>query len=200
MASETLEDKKQDDEPDPEVEGKDKEDGQMEVDEKKEESHQLAEKNEVLNESDEPEEKEEKPKDKEEGYRKGKRSRKSSVKKPNEETSESKVLSQELEESKKDKEPEPVTPSNERPTRERKVVERYSAPSSGRSATKPVSIEKVRCRSKGVLMIKLVVKLQCSDYVRICGFSRVVACSLRTFQTVWLNYCFQKTYVDSNVD
>lgn len=37
-----------------------------------------------------------------------------------------------------------VTPSSDRPTRERKVVERYSVPEPGRSATKPFSIEKVR--------------------------------------------------------
>ena len=37
---------------------------------------------------------------------------------------------------------EPVTPS-ERPTRDRKTVERYSAPSTGRSASKGFSIEKV---------------------------------------------------------
>ncbi|KAB5532172.1 hypothetical protein DKX38_018842 [Salix brachista] len=39
---------------------------------------------------------------------------------------------------------EPVTPSSDRPTRERKMVERYSVPEPGRSATKPFSIEKVR--------------------------------------------------------
>ena len=37
---------------------------------------------------------------------------------------------------------EPVTPS-ERPTGERKTVEQYSAPSTGRSASKGFSIEKV---------------------------------------------------------
>ncbi|KAJ6888986.1 hypothetical protein NC652_029931 [Populus alba x Populus x berolinensis] len=37
-----------------------------------------------------------------------------------------------------------VTPSSDRPTRERKVVERYSVPEPGRSATKPFSIEKGR--------------------------------------------------------
>lgn len=42
------------------------------------------------------------------------------------------------------KEKEPVTPGSERPARERKMVERYSAPEPGRSATKPFSIEKVR--------------------------------------------------------
>ncbi|KAJ6764260.1 hypothetical protein OIU74_023188, partial [Salix koriyanagi] len=39
---------------------------------------------------------------------------------------------------------EPVTPSSDRPTRERKVVERYSVPEPGRSAAKPFSIEKGR--------------------------------------------------------
>ncbi|KAG6753254.1 hypothetical protein POTOM_043304 [Populus tomentosa] len=42
------------------------------------------------------------------------------------------------------KEKELVTPSSDRPTRERKVVERYSVPEPGRSATKPFSIEKGR--------------------------------------------------------
>ncbi|KAF9668061.1 hypothetical protein SADUNF_Sadunf15G0088100 [Salix dunnii] len=44
----------------------------------------------------------------------------------------------------KKKEKEPVTPGSERPTRERKMVERYSSPEAGRSATKPLSIEKGR--------------------------------------------------------
>ncbi|TYI02245.1 hypothetical protein ES332_A11G255600v1 [Gossypium tomentosum] len=38
---------------------------------------------------------------------------------------------------------EPVTPSSDRPTRERKVVERYSAPSVARSSSFKLSIEKV---------------------------------------------------------
>jgi protein DEK len=45
------------------------------------------------------------------------------------------------------KEKEPVTPGSERPARERKMVERYSAPEPGRSATKPLSIEKVILKS-----------------------------------------------------
>jgi len=40
-----------------------------------------------------------------------------------------------------------VTPGSERPARERKMVERYSAPEPGRSATKPLSIEKVILKS-----------------------------------------------------
>lgn len=192
MASETLEDKKQEGEAEaaPEVESKDKEDGQTEVNEtKEEESHELSEKNEVPKETDEHEEKEEEPKDKEEP-KKGKRSRKSRVNKRIEESSKLQKTSRDLDESKKEKEPEPVTPGSERPTRERKIVERYSAPTSGRSVTKSVSIEKVRRRSQEFYMIKLVVILCCSDCMRICEFSRAVAHSLRIFQTVWLKFIF----------
>uniref|UniRef100_A0A2P2LBG3 Protein DEK isoform X1 n=1 Tax=Rhizophora mucronata TaxID=61149 RepID=A0A2P2LBG3_RHIMU len=47
------------------------------------------------------------------------------------------------EEESEKKEKESVTPASERPTRERKIVERYSAPEPGRSsAAKPLSIEK----------------------------------------------------------
>ncbi|KAJ6410455.1 hypothetical protein OIU84_007241 [Salix udensis] len=42
------------------------------------------------------------------------------------------------------KEKELASPGSERPTRERKMVERYSSPEAGRSATKPLSIEKGR--------------------------------------------------------
>ncbi|KAB5525172.1 hypothetical protein DKX38_022921 [Salix brachista] len=44
----------------------------------------------------------------------------------------------------KKKEKELASPGSERPTRERKMVERYSSPEAGRSATKPLSIEKGR--------------------------------------------------------
>ncbi|GAV81603.1 DEK_C domain-containing protein [Cephalotus follicularis] len=71
-----------------------------------------------------------------------KRDRKGNLKKkPSQDSVEAKP-SQELPEK---KEKEPVTPASDRPTRERKVVERYSAPSVARSsATKPLSIEKGR--------------------------------------------------------
>ncbi|KAL5832636.1 hypothetical protein ACOSQ3_016310 [Xanthoceras sorbifolium] len=150
MASETLEDKKQEEEAP--LKSKDettKEDEAQLKDEKEqkdedEQSRQLAGSNDV---SDEPEQKNKESNAQEEGKKKAKRSRKASVKKSNDESAESKKLSEESSELKT----EPVTPSSERPTSwERKVVERYSVPSSGRSATKPVSIEKGRGKSFSV--------------------------------------------------
>ncbi|ESR50126.1 hypothetical protein CICLE_v100310092mg, partial [Citrus x clementina] len=91
-------------------------------------------------ETKDKEEKQEKP----EGAKKGKRSRKAGVKKPSEESDEPKKEKEKEKDKDKEKVKEPVTPTSERPTRERKVVERYSAPSTGRSAAKPVSIEKGR--------------------------------------------------------
>ncbi|TXG54414.1 hypothetical protein EZV62_019670 [Acer yangbiense] len=140
MASETLEDKKQEEEAPLDETNKEEEaqlkDEKQENDED-EQSRQLSGSNDV---PDEPQEKNDDSKVQEGGNKKAKRSRKASAKKPTEESAESKKLSEESSELKT----EPVTPSSERPTRERKVVERYSAPSAGRSGTKPVSIEKGR--------------------------------------------------------
>ena len=58
-----------------------------------------------------------------------------------------------------------TTPVSERPTRERKVVERYSAPDTGRSSgTKPLSIEKVRA----LLIFYLLCFLNFKHFVGFC--------------------------------
>ncbi|KAK8537714.1 hypothetical protein V6N13_096478 [Hibiscus sabdariffa] len=92
-------------------------------------SRESEEKNEVEEKAEETREEDEKEDDEEEGTKEAKGSgRKRSSRKPNRDSAGKK---------------EPVTPSSDRPTRERKVVERYSVPSVARSSTpKPLSIEK----------------------------------------------------------
>ncbi|KAL4383328.1 hypothetical protein GQ457_15G006900 [Hibiscus cannabinus] len=87
------------------------------------------EKNEVEEKAEETMEEDEKEDDEEESTEEAKgSSRKRSSRKPNRASAGKKG---------------PVTPSSDRPTRERKVVERYSVPSVSRSSTpKPLSIEK----------------------------------------------------------
>ncbi|OMO93825.1 hypothetical protein COLO4_16650 [Corchorus olitorius] len=59
---------------------------------------------------------------------------------------------------------EPVTPSSDRPTRERKVVERYSAPSVARSSYgKPLSIESPYCLHLAVFIWYLTLKFLLDD-------------------------------------
>ncbi|PPD91498.1 hypothetical protein GOBAR_DD11577 [Gossypium barbadense] len=91
-------------------------------------SRESEEKKEV-EENEEEDEKEDNEENREKGAKKGEdSSRKRSSRKPNRGSAEKK---------------EPMTPSSDRPTRERKVVERYSVPSVARSSTpKPLSIEK----------------------------------------------------------
>ncbi|XP_050375950.1 DEK domain-containing chromatin-associated protein 1-like [Argentina anserina] len=140
MASEALEEKKPEEEAP--VEDKHEIEAREEAGEE-EEREELPEVSEKATENEgevaeEGEESQETPK-------KGKRGRKASSesqtesKKRGGDSAEKKKLKKEGEVEKK----EPVTPVSERPTRERKVVERYSAPETGRSsATKPLSIEK----------------------------------------------------------
>ncbi|XP_012439020.1 DEK domain-containing chromatin-associated protein 1 isoform X1 [Gossypium raimondii] len=101
---------------------------EKEKEETKEVSRESEEKKEV-EENEEEEEKEDNEENREKGAKKGEdSSRKRSSRKPNRGSAEKK---------------EPMTPSSDRPTRERKVVERYSVPSVARSSTpKPLSIEK----------------------------------------------------------
>ncbi|PPS09778.1 hypothetical protein GOBAR_AA10874 [Gossypium barbadense] len=91
-------------------------------------SRESEEKKEV-EENEEEDEKEDNEENREKGAKKGEdSSRNRSSRKPNRGSAEKK---------------EPMTPSSDRPTRERKVVERYSVPSVARSSTpKPLSIEK----------------------------------------------------------
>ncbi|XP_028121019.1 cilia- and flagella-associated protein 251-like, partial [Camellia sinensis] len=139
MASETLEDKKQEEIANVEDKGEVKEEGKTEEGEeekeaeKKEEDTEMAEKEEEDEEKEEPEVKGEESKEEvEEVSKKAKRGRKGSSKKAakDEKAAKSEPGSK-----------EPVTPI-ERPIRERKTVERYSEPSTGRSASKVLSIEK----------------------------------------------------------
>ncbi|KAB2000194.1 hypothetical protein ES319_D12G215800v1 [Gossypium barbadense] len=101
---------------------------EKEKEETKEVSRESEEKKEV-EENEEEDEKEDNEENREKGAKKGEdSSRKRSSRKPNRGSAEKK---------------EPMTPSSDRPTRERKVVERYSVPSVARSSTpKPLSIEK----------------------------------------------------------
>ena len=140
MASETLEDKKQEEIANVEDKGEVKEEGKTEEGEeekeveKKEEDTEMAEKEEEEEEKEEPVVKgEENKEEAEEVSKKAKRGRKGSSKKAakDEKAAKSEPGSK-----------EPVTPI-ERPIRERKTVERYSEPSTGRSACKALSIEKV---------------------------------------------------------
>ncbi|CAL5326914.1 unnamed protein product [Camellia sinensis] len=140
MASETLEDKKQEEIANVEDKGEVKEEGKTEEGEeekeaeKKEEDTEMAEKEEEEEEKEELEVKGEESKEEaEEVSKKAKRGRKGSSKKAakDEKAAKSEPGSK-----------EPVTPI-ERPIRERKTVERYSEPSTGRSASKALSIEKV---------------------------------------------------------
>ncbi|CAL5331692.1 unnamed protein product [Camellia sinensis] len=139
MASETLEDKKQEEIANVEDKGEVKEEGKTEEGEeekeaeKKEEDTEMAEKEEEDEEKEEPEVKGEESKEEaEEVSKKAKRGRKGSSKKAakDEKAAKSGPGSK-----------EPVTPI-ERPIRERKTAERYSEPSTGRSASKALSIEK----------------------------------------------------------
>lgn len=130
MASEmeTLEGKKQEDVPNvgEEVEMKDKEESEKEGEEHQETNEKEEEEEEAKDEESDDEE------EAEESKGSSKRGRKDSAKKR--EGSSKKV--------KTDSSPkEPVTPI-ERPTRERKTVERYTESMSRLSATKPFSIEK----------------------------------------------------------
>ncbi|KAA8540663.1 hypothetical protein F0562_024418 [Nyssa sinensis] len=148
MASETLEENKQEDIANVEekgevkeeeiVEDKEEEEVEKEAEDKERGDSEIAEM-EVSQEKEESEEKPEESKQEGEGIKKAKRVRKKFVggskKVAKDSTSEKKVKSE-------SSPIEPVTPS-ERPTRERKTVERYSEPSTGRaSATKGFSIEK----------------------------------------------------------
>ncbi|KAB2053626.1 hypothetical protein ES319_A12G200900v1 [Gossypium barbadense] len=101
---------------------------EKEKEETKEVSRESEEKKEV-EENEEEDEKEDNEENREKGAKKGEdSSRNRSSRKPNRGSAEKK---------------EPMTPSSDRPTRERKVVERYSVPSVARSSTpKPLSIEK----------------------------------------------------------
>ncbi|OMO97820.1 Protein DEK [Corchorus capsularis] len=139
MATEALEEKKPEEEAAP-VEDKEEVKGEKEVEESKGTKEE---------EEDDEVEKAKENKD-EEGAKKAKgSSRKRSsrkeptkTKKSSRESSANKKASQDLAEKK-----EHVTPSSNMPTRERKVVERYSAPSVARSSSgKPLSIEKVVVR------------------------------------------------------
>ncbi|CAL5341376.1 unnamed protein product [Camellia sinensis] len=139
MASETLEDKKQEEIANVEDKGEVKEEGKTEEGEeekeaeKKEEDTEMAEKEEEDEEKEEPEVKGEESKEEaEEVSKKAKRGRKGSSKKAakDEKAAKSGPGSK-----------EPVMPI-ERPIRERKTAERYSEPSTGRSASKALSIEK----------------------------------------------------------
>lgn len=102
---------------------------EKEKEETEEVSWESEEKKEV-EEKEEDNEKEDNEDNREKGAKKGEdSSRKQSSRKPNRGSAEKK---------------EPMTPGSDRPTRERKVVERYSVPSVARSSTpKPLSIEKV---------------------------------------------------------
>ncbi|KAF5938631.1 hypothetical protein HYC85_022890 [Camellia sinensis] len=140
MASETLEDKKQEeianveDKDEMKEEGKTEEGEEEKEAEKKEEDTEMAEKEEEDEEKEEPEVKGEESKEEaEEVSKKAKRGRKGSSKKAakDEKAAKSGPGSK-----------EPVTPI-ERPIRERKTAERYSEPSTGRSASKALSIKKV---------------------------------------------------------
>ncbi|TYI14242.1 hypothetical protein ES332_A08G110300v1 [Gossypium tomentosum] len=120
MVTETLDDKKSEEEKviDKENEEGNKEvlDKQMEVEEKENEEEKRGE--------------EEEEESEDEGTKRVKgSSRKGSSRKSSRDSAEKK---------------EPVTPSSDKPTRERKVVERYSAPSVARSSSsKTLSIEKL---------------------------------------------------------
>ncbi|PQQ17219.1 glutamic acid-rich protein isoform X1 [Prunus yedoensis var. nudiflora] len=164
MATEALEDKKPEDEApleekqeaEAEVEPKEDQEEQEKEEEKEEEKENVPEASEKVTENEEEqvgeEAEEEKEKESEETPKKAKRGRKTSSKKEEKDKTEpkkrgrdssGKKSSKEAEAEKKEK--EPVTPVSERPTRERKIVERYSAPESGRaSANKALSIEKGR--------------------------------------------------------
>lgn len=154
MASEKLEGKKPEEEASVGSKRKlnVKEPKEQKQKEEEQESQELTLKN-AFGESDEPDkaseaEDETKEEDKvqeaeeedEDGQEKASRKVKRSARKriSKKEKSESKKSNQESNEK------EPVTPSNDRPTRERKVVERYSVPSVARSSSsKALSIEKV---------------------------------------------------------
>ncbi|XP_071722697.1 DEK domain-containing chromatin-associated protein 1-like [Rutidosis leptorrhynchoides] len=137
MASETLEEKKADAPPPPPLQEKEVEEaGGKEVEEKEMEKEkettepELPQKDEVVEE--EKEEDDAKEKDGDEAEENGEEETDSQKKKKKKKADES--ISKDL-----------VTPSTDRPTRERKLVERYSAPSTPRSSTpKPVSIGKGR--------------------------------------------------------
>ncbi|XP_057480907.1 DEK domain-containing chromatin-associated protein 1-like isoform X2 [Actinidia eriantha] len=128
MASETLEERKQEDTASVEDKGElieeEKEEGGEGEEEREAEEKEGGDTEMVAAEEESEQEKEESKEEgeerKEEGSKKKSKRGKKNVKK---------AMS------------EPVTPS-ERPTRERKTVERYSAPSTGRSASKGFSIEK----------------------------------------------------------
>ncbi|CAL5438245.1 unnamed protein product [Camellia sinensis] len=132
MASETLEDKKQEEIANVEDKGEVKEEGKIEEGEEEKEVEKKEEDTEMA-EKEEPEVTGEESKEEaEEVSKKAKRGRKASSKKAakDEKAAKSEPGSK-----------EPVTPI-ERPIRERKTVERYSEPSTGRSASKALSIEK----------------------------------------------------------
>ncbi|GMQ09646.1 hypothetical protein CsSME_00052934 [Camellia sinensis var. sinensis] len=140
MAAETLEDKKQEEIANVEDKGEVKEEGKAEEGEEEKEAEKQGEDTEMEEEKEEEEEEKEEPEVKgeeskeevEEVSKKAKRGRKGSSKKAakDEKAAKSEPGSK-----------EPVTPI-ERPIRERKTVERYSEPSTGRSASKVLSIEK----------------------------------------------------------
>ncbi|TQE08862.1 hypothetical protein C1H46_005476 [Malus baccata] len=161
MASEVLEEKKPEDDapvaekPEAEAEKDLKEEAKEEEQEKEEEKEKekVSEASEKVTEKEEEkvveEGQEEKEKESEETPKKTTRGRKASLKKVENDQTKSKKRgrdsaakkSKEAKAEKKEK--EAVTPVSERPTRERKLVERYSAPESGRSSgTKSFSIEK----------------------------------------------------------
>ncbi|CAL5353410.1 unnamed protein product [Camellia sinensis] len=132
MASETLEDKKQEEIANVEDKGEVKEEGKTEEGEEEKEVEKKEEDTEMA-EKEEPEVTGEESKEEaEEVSKKAKRGRKASSKKAakDEKAAKSEPGSK-----------EPVTPI-ERPIRERKTVERYSELSTGRSASKALSIEK----------------------------------------------------------
>ncbi|KAK9278748.1 hypothetical protein L1049_028325 [Liquidambar formosana] len=160
MASETLEEKKPEDGAavEDKAEAKEEEEEKREQSEKEEKEggdSEMSEKNQEVSEKDLPreneksEEKVEESKEVVGGSKKGKRSRKERSKKVTEKKAEQesteKKAGQESTEKKARRDSsmkEPVTPI-ERPARERKIVERYSEPSAGRSsASKALSIEK----------------------------------------------------------
>ncbi|KAI8005071.1 hypothetical protein LOK49_LG08G00310 [Camellia lanceoleosa] len=139
-------------------EGKAEEGEEEKEAEKKEEDTEMAEKEEEEEEKEEPEVKgEESNEEAEEVSKKAKRGRKGSSKKAakDEKAAKSEPGSKEL-----------VTPI-ERPIKERKTVERYSEPSTGRSASKALSIEKgqgtqLKDMPNGMLVIGVFVQVLCS--------------------------------------
>lgn len=217
MASETLEENKPEEEPPVQVREEPKPEevkGEGKENEVKEEENLVGSEKDVSGENEEPEEKnvveeekgqqtkekeedddEEEEEQGEEQSKKAKRGGKkgqpkkvqSESRKPSDESADEKPSKQLAEK----KEKEPVTPGSERPTRERKMVERYSVPEPGRSATKPLSIEKVNHSNMSLFVWLLIYFYKIMVFLINLGFScdcRDVAPRSRIFQMVHFSY------------